>query len=79
MKICRIFLAYFWNMIILNKKNILIAGNRGGGYSPVEESPDCIERGALLKRRVLWTIFHGKTSATESRPPPQGGKGERVG
>lgn len=45
-----------------------------------EESPDCTEQGAPLKRGVLWTIFHGKTSATESRPPPgNGGKGERAG
>ena len=35
----------------------------------VEESPDCTERGAPLKRGVLQTIFCGKTSATESRPP----------
>ena len=67
-------------MIILNRWNILVVGNRGGVIlSSAEESPDCTERGAPLKRGVLWTIFHGKTSATESRPPPQGGKGERVG
>ena len=45
-------------------------GNRGMGiFSRVEESPDCTEQGAPLKRGVPQTIFCGKTSATESRPP----------
>ncbi len=56
-------------------------GNRGGGIrSRVEESPDCTEQGAPLKRGVPQTILCGKTSATERRPPVDFsvGKGERV-
>ena len=61
-------------------RNAVDAGNRGRkNFFPVEESPDCIEQGAPLKRGVPQTIFCGKTSATESRPPSQDGKGERVG
>ena len=54
-----------------------------------EESPDCKERGVLLKRRIPRTKSRGKTSATESIPPPEavavsgggasGGKGEMAG
>ena len=45
-------------------------GNRGmEHFFRVEESPDCTEQGAPLKRGVPQTIFCGKTSATESRPP----------
>ena len=63
------------------------AGSRGTGIqakfsfvSPAEESPDCMEQGVLLKRRMPWTIIRGKTSATESIPPepPGAGKGEKV-
>lgn len=56
-------------------------GNRGMDFFfRVEESPDCTEQGAPLKRGVPQTIFCGKTSATESRPPVIfTGKGERVG
>ena len=50
-------------------------GNRGMDFFfRVEESPDCTEQGILLKRRMLWTIFHGKDSATERYRP-----GLRVG
>ena len=37
-----------------------------------EESPDCKERGVLLKRRIPRTTSRGKTSATEKIPPPGG-------
>ena len=40
-----------------------------------EESPDCKERGVLLKRRIPRTISRGKTSATESIPPPEAAVG----
>ena len=43
----------------------------GGGKTFPEESPDCKERGVLLKRRIPRTISRGKTSATESIPPPE--------
>ena len=61
---------------------------RGAQTFP-EESPDCKERGVLSKGRIPRTISRGKTSATESIPPPEscrrqrrkssGGKGEMAG
>ena len=54
------------------KNGTPVAGNRGrSGFIsvPVEESPDCIERGVLLKRRILRTIRRRKASATERIPP----------